>query len=443
MKQTKPRESKKTPKDPVADALKKMNSISEATKVLASEVKTMSKIFIENQKILISLKSMIDGVNSSLDQIQKSSRQINILEEDTQRLFHGMNQVKAHSNVIEKINDQINRLQDQVTKIHQKQEDIPDVSKMMQSVADNLESVRNNTKMIMHLSDKTEKIREEIKTASGKTESLSNISSDIEEVKKSTKDIVERAEKISHLEENISNLKTEIGKVIAKTEPIVGLDSQIRNVGVEIDSLIKKTDSLGALGSDIRNVNTEFTSFKNNVLNKTKELEEKMSGFAELLNRNSTSISEFNKTTYEISQQLNEIRGITHKTSQNTSREVMGLLRLSEFQSNIRMRSESKYGTLDDIQKMVSQTVDMVNLFDRLSIDAETKMPLPLEVKQWSVAKILDCADRWEIRFTDVFRMLISELGADLAKESLRIEQVRDLFGIRAVDEVRHELNIS
>ena len=443
MKSTKSQESKRSSKDPIADALKKMSSISEATKVLASEVKTMSKIFTENQKILISLKNMIDGVNSSLDQIQKNSRQMNILEEDTQRLFHGMSQVKAHSNLIEKINEQINRLQDQVSKIHQKQADIPDVGKLMQSVTDNLESIRNNTKMIMHVSEKTEKIREEIKAVTTQAESLSNISSEIEEVKKSTKDISESSQKMSRLEESISNLKTEIGRVVAKTEPIVGLDSQIRNVGTEIDSLIKKTDSLGTLGNDIRNVNSEFSNFKNSVLGKTKDLEEKMSDFAELLNRNSASISEFNKTTHEISQQLNEIRNVTHKTSQNTSREVMGLLRLSEFQSNIRMRSESKYGTLDDIQKMVSQAVDMVNLFDRLSIEAETKMPLPLEVKQWSISKILDCADRWEIRFTDVFRMLISELGSDLVKESLRMEQIRDLFGIRAVDEVRHELNIS
>ncbi|MDE1815310.1 MAG: chemotaxis protein, partial [Thaumarchaeota archaeon] len=174
MKPTKTQESKRSSKDPVADALKKMNAISEATKVLASEVKTMSKIFAENQKILVSLKSMIDGVNSSLDQIQKNSRQMNILEEDTQRLFHGMSQVKAHSNLIEKINEQIGRLQDQVSKIHQKQADIPDVSKLMQSIADNLDSTRNNTKMIMHVSEKTEKIREEIKAVTTKAESLSN-----------------------------------------------------------------------------------------------------------------------------------------------------------------------------------------------------------------------------------------------------------------------------
>ncbi|OLB89953.1 MAG: hypothetical protein AUH25_05945 [Thaumarchaeota archaeon 13_1_40CM_38_12] len=402
----------KQSKDSASDILKKMSSISDATKALASEVKAMSKIFVENQKILISLKSMVDAVNSSLEQIQKNSRQINIIEEDTQRLFSGMSQVKTHSTLIEKINDQINRLQDQVGKVHQKQESIPDTNKIMQSVADNLDSIRNNTKMIMNISDKTEKIREELKNVSSKAESL-------------------------------SNLKNEIGSISTKTEPLLNLDSQIRKVGTEIESLIKKTDSLSVLSGDIRNVNAEFSNFKENVLGKTKELDEKMSDFAELLNRNSASISEFNKKTYEISQQLQEIQGITHKTSQSTSREVMGLLRLSEFQSNIRMRSESKYGTLEDIQKMVAQTVDMINLFDRLSVEVETKMPLPLEVKQWSLSKILDCADRWEVRFTDVFRLLISELGSDLVKESIRMEQVRDLYGIRAVDEVRHELNIS
>lgn len=418
MTKSKRAESKRN-KDSPSDVLKKMGSISDATKILASEVKSMSKIFAENQKILISLKSMVDAVNSSLEQIQKNSRQMNILEEDTQRLFSGMTQVKTHSSLIEKINDQVNRLQDQVGKVRQKQESIPDTNKIMQSVADNLDSIRNNTKMIMHMSEKTEKIREELKNVSSETE------------------------KMAHLEETISNLKSDIGSMSTKTEPLLNLDSQIRNVGIEIDSLIKKTDSLSSLSDDIRNVNAEFGSFRENVLGRTKELDEKMSDFAELLNRNSASISEFNKKTHEIAQQLQEIRGITHKTSQSTSREVMGLLRLSEFQSNIRMRSESKYGTLEDIQKMVSQSVDMINLFDRLSVETETKMPLPLEVKQWSISKIFDCADRWEVRFTDVFRLLITELGSDLVKESIRMEQVRDLFGIRAVDEVRHELNIS
>ncbi len=455
------------PKDSTHDVVKKMSSISDATKTLASEVKTMSKIFAENQKILISLKDMISSVNSALDQIQKNSRQINIIEEDTQRLFSGMTQVKAHSNLIDKINNQINKLQDHVEKIRDKQESMPDTNKIMQSIADNLDSTRNNTKMIMHVSEKTEKVREEIKNVvanseslsnitneigelrkstsdiSTKTESLSNLHQEIEEVRQSTKEIASKTEKMTELEDSISNLKGEIGTISTKTDSISGLSSQIRNVGSEIDSLIKKTESLSSFGNDIRNINSEFINFKENMIDKNKNLDEKISDFTELLNKNSASITEFNKKTYEISQQLQDVRSVTHKTSQNTSHEVMGLLRLSEFQSNIRMRSESKYGTLEDIEKMAEQTKDMINLFDRISIEVESKMPLPIEVKQWSISKILDCADRWEIRFTEVFRLLITELGTDIVKESIRMEQVRDLFGIRAVDEIRRELNIT
>jgi chromosome segregation ATPase len=436
-------EPKPRTKDPTHDVIKKMSSISDATKTLASEVKTMSKIFVENQKILISLKDMISSVNSSLDQIQKNSRQMTIIEEDTQRLFSGMSQVKAHSHLIDKINSQINKLQDHVEKIRDKQESMPDTTKIMQSVADSMDSIRNNTKMIMHVSEKTEKIREEIKNVGGDKESLSNLHKEVEEVRQNTKEISSKTEKMSGLENSISNLKGELSTIIEKTDSISSLNAQIRNIGTEIDSLIKRTDSVSALSGDIRNINSEFTNFRENILGKSKELDGKISDFAELLNRNSSSIAEFNKKTYEIAQQLQDIRHVTHKTSQNTSHEVMGLLRLSEFQSNIRMRSESKYGTLEDIEKMTSQTKDMINLFDRISIEVETKMPLPSEVKQWSIAKILDCADKWEIRFTDVFRLLITELGLDIVKESIRIEQVRDLFGIRAVDEIRRELNIT
>ncbi|TLX82733.1 MAG: chemotaxis protein [Thaumarchaeota archaeon] len=395
-----------------------MSSISDATKTIATEVKSMSKIFAENQKILISLKNMIDVVGTSLEQIQRYSRQVNILEEDTQKLFTGLSQVKAHSNLIAKVNEQTSKLQDQVNKVHEKQESMPDTNKLMQSVADSLDSIRNNTKMIMNVAEKTEKIREEIKQVATKTEN------------------------VSHLEENIANLKVNIDSVASKTEPLLNLSSDIRDVGIELGSLVRKTDSLAALGGDIKNVGIEFVNFRENILGKTKQIDQKMADLAEMLNRNVESTSEFHKKSNEIYQELQEIRHITHKTSQNTSREVIGLLRLSEFQSNVRMHSESKYGTLDDLEKMITQTADMVNLFDRLSIEAEKKMPLPQEVKQWAVAKILDCADRWEVRFTDVFRLLITQLGSDLVKEFLRIEQVRDLFGIRAVDEVRNELNI-
>ena len=40
----------------------------------------MSKIFGENQKVLVSMKGMIDTLTSTLEHIQKQSKQINILK---------------------------------------------------------------------------------------------------------------------------------------------------------------------------------------------------------------------------------------------------------------------------------------------------------------------------------------------------------------------------
>jgi len=122
---------------------------------------------------------------------------------------------------------------------------------------------------------------------------------------------------------------------------------------------------------------------------------------------------------------------------------MIALLKLSEYQSTIRMQAESKYGEAKDLEKMASQTINIVNLFDRLSIESGDKIPLPHEVRNWAVSKILDCADKWEIRFSEVFTILTNAIGRDLLKESIRIQQIRDIYGIRAVDEIRNELNIS
>jgi len=121
----------------------------------------------------------------------------------------------------------------------------------------------------------------------------------------------------------------------------------------------------------------------------------------------------------------------------------MVLLKTSEYESNIRMIAESKYGETKDIEKMASQTANIVNLFDRISIESGEKIPLSHEVSQWAVSKIFDCADKWEIRFGDVYSILTNVIGRDMFKEAVRIQQVRDIYGIRAVDEIRKDLNIS
>ena len=107
------------------------------------------------------------------------------------------------------------------------------------------------------------------------------------------------------------------------------------------------------------------------------------------------------------------------------------------------MLAESKYGSLGDIEKMAEQTAEIVNLFDKISIESEKKIPLPSEVRQWAIGTIFDCADRWEIRFDDLFKRLLDSLGKNLLKESIRIQQVRDIFGMKAVDKIKNELKLS
>ena len=69
---TKPKVVKSTNKTPnIPSILKKVATVSDSTKSLSKEIKTMSKIFAENQKVLVSMKNMIDTLNTTIEHIQK------------------------------------------------------------------------------------------------------------------------------------------------------------------------------------------------------------------------------------------------------------------------------------------------------------------------------------------------------------------------------------
>ena len=161
---------------------------------------------------------------------------------------------------------------------------------------------------------------------------------------------------------------------------------------------------------------------------------------SDTLKKQDESTVNFHKKSERLFEEIQQVRDSASKASDHSSKEMMALLRLSEYQSNIRMNSESKYGVSKDIEKMASQTRDIVNLFDSISEETGEKIPLPYEVRQWAVSKILDCADKWEIRFGDVYSILSNSMGNDMLKESIRIQQIRDIYGIRAVDEIRKDL---
>ena len=393
VRKTTKKQSVKTKRDPSPGQLfNKVNAVSESTKALSKEIKDMAKIFKENQKILVSMSDMMQSLSVAMTQMQKQAKQINIIEEDTQRLFAGLNQVKIHEKFITKLNKQTDDIDKKIGKM-------PKTEDMMKTISESKEAIRNNSKMIMKVANRVDEVKENMdKPAKGQND----ITRQIEELRESIKSITNRTGDIG---KDMSNLKNEIGGLISNPK---------------ISSLI---------GDGMK-------TFKS-------EIEERIENVSNMINRSDKIASEFHQKTDKVMRELQDVRGVTNKASGDNSKEVMAILKLNEYQSSIRMQAESKYGDIKDVEKMARQTTEIVNLFDRLSIETEDKIPLPDEVRQWAVGKIFDCADRWELRFSEVFSILIDSLGKELLKEAIRIPQVRDIFGIRAVDEIRNELNIS
>ena len=481
-----------------AAVLKKVASVSDSNKALQKEIKVMSKIFGENQKVLVSMKGMIDTLTSTLEHIQKQSKQINIIEDDTQKLYAGLNQVRTQSNLINKINNQTDKLENELNKISEVQKKSK-TQEISQKVEDSMNSITNNSQMIIKIAQRIDEVRDELREVSGKTTSFLEISSEMNKLKENIEEISGKTENLSTGTQVVQSLKQEFEKIIEgvadasnvnaeleaikisidtisskaskidslggvidglkqqfetvsstvnssdaiSLESIKELGGKIDKIETEIGSLSHRADSTAFVGENLKLVQEDFSNFKSNVFDKTNNIEQKIVSVSDTLKRQEASTTEFHKKSEKLFQEIQSVKNVTNKVSSDSSKEMMALLKLSEYQSNIRMNTESKYGESKDLEKMANLTSEIVNLFDRISIESGEKIPLPHEVRQWAVSKILDCADKWEIRFSDVYSILTNAIGRDMLKESIRIQQVRDIYGIRAVDEIRKDLNIS
>ncbi len=479
--------------------LKKVAAVTDSSKALQKEIKAMSKIFGDNQKVLVSMKGMIDTLTVTLENIQKQSKQINILEDDTEKLYAGLNHVRTQSDLVAKINDQTERLQEEINKINALQKSSPKTQVLAQQVEDSMNSMRNNSQMIIKIAQRIDEVRDDLRKVSGKTDSFLGIGKEIDNLKNSVEGVIKKTDNIQVSSQVISSLNQELGKIKdevnsaskLRLEPdaikiaidavagkaskidslggiieglkqqfativtnadsisnlsmnsFKGISGKIDKIETEINALSHRADSTAFVGEGLKSVQEDFSNFKKNVFEKTDNIEQKISSVSDILKRQDASTAEFHKKSDKIFEEMQSVKNVTNKVSKESSKEMMALLKLSEFQSNIRIHSESKYGDAKDLENMAAQTAEIVNLFDRLSIEAGEKIPLPHEVRQWAISKILDCADKWEIRFSDILVILKNAIGKDLLKESIRIQQIRDIYGIRAVDEIRNELSIS
>jgi uncharacterized coiled-coil DUF342 family protein len=369
----------------------------------------------------------------------------------SQQVEDSVNSIKNNSQMIIKIAQRIDEVRDDLRKVSGKTDSFLEISSEMNKLKNNIEEISGKTAKLDTGSQIIESLKEELGRVTEGISDSSNLSSELNAIKITIDAISSKASKIDSLGGVIDGLKQQFETISSQAnsadnlnlESIKDISGKIDKIETEIGALSQRADSTAFVGEGLKSVQEEVSDFKQNVFDKTNSIEQKISSVSDVLKRQDASTIEFHKKSDKLFEEIQSVKNVTNKASSDASKEMMALLKLSEYQSNIRMNSELKYGESKDLEKMGSQTTEIINLFDKISIEADEKIPLPHEVRQWAVSKILDCADKWEIRFSDVYSILTNSIGRDLLKESIRIQQIRDIYGIRAVDEIRKDLNIS
>ncbi len=428
---------------------KKVATVSTDTKSLSKDFKTIAKIFGDNQKILVSMKSMIDELVGTLETIQKQSKKIGSLESDSQKLFDGLGEMRAHARMIAKLDSQAAKMHEAVRGMDERTRISGGIENISKKVNENSDSIKNNAQMIIKVGRHIDKIREDLSSAT-KPSAIKEVHSEIARLRELFREAQEKHAADPGITREISALSAKMAELSQLPVEISSIQKHLQELSSASDTLppivgklqdqltrvVSKVDSAGSLES----VKSEFASLRDEVLGRASKADAGIASLSESLKRSEKSVAEFHQKSDALFEAVKSIGGREDETSAQSTSEVMAMLRLSEFQSNVRMTSESKYGEVSDLEKIAEQTVDVLNVFDKLAVETGSDVALPRGVRQWAVSKILECSDRWEIRFSDVLGVLREKLGVKLLGESVRMGQVRDIFGTRAVDEIESVL---
>ena len=357
-----------------------ISSIMESTKMISKEIKTISKIFIDNHRILESTKTMISTLSNTMQYIDKHSKQITLLENESQKIQASLMQLNQKADSVKTSGGINENIEKRLADIEKES----NFAQVKETMAECLENTKTSAQTLEKISASLNN------TDTGKIESkLDSNSKMLEDVGKL---LQSHAQEQGGMDKNIESEISE--KISTISREVAGLREQIRGV-----SETQKTD--------------ELTEYVGSMVSKTEVL---MGIPAELV---------------ELQSRLNAIEV---KISEKGSNEKQPPATLLEYQVKIRMISESKYGDADDLQYMASQTSEILEIVGK---------DKGANVSKWGVSRILECADRWELRFSDALSMMKDTLGADVLKEAIRIKQVKDVYGVRAVEDTKSLLNIT
>ena len=434
---------------------------------IRSEIEKITDV-TQKGSIIGILRGEIEKITRRVDEIAAKSD-----IDRSQEITGALESISADASQIEKINTDIGELKDQMNSITSgvslAYEHVPE------ALLEKLDHVELQVRSFTQNTEETSSMRDSVSTLQEKIGALkSEISQEVEKITSQISRVSE--ERHGHDTAAISEIRSEIDNIHAEIQGIRhaadGIHTQgssqqtasvpdsvlekLDHVELQVRSFAQNTEEVSSMRDSVSALQEKIGVLKSEISQEVERITSQISRVSEERQDHDTAaISEIRSEIGRIHETVKGVRGTADNTAAISSHDMEKLLRLSAFQSSIRLISESKYGSMKEISEMSRQTSDIMRLFvssvdemrmglsqDTTAQTGPTQDKIPPEVSRWAISKILDCGDRWEIRFADIYAAIKESVGADAIKESLQMQQVRDIYGIRSVNMVKEDLGI-
>ena len=399
-------------KGTVKDVSSKMSAISDY-KQLSKEIKVIEKILADNQEIMMSMKRTVDSIVTSLEQNQKQS--IPNTVESLPHVGDNTDFIQDYSKMIIKITRKIDKLSTQIL-------DMSDMTKTLKNISDGIKTLRNDVEPKMMVGHLKEELQDIVRKADYKI-----LTDKLTEIDMLIRSIPETIKSIDDIKSTVENTQQQFMVIADKISPIPSIATDLDVVKDMIESVSQNSRKADVIKDTVETIATRIDPLKIN-----NEIRAVLQDIGLL-----KSLADITDATKQIDMSSTK----TDENARESTPEIMVMLRLSEFRSRIRMNAESKYGDLKNIEHMAEQTCKIVELL-RVSDQTGSRAQIRYDVGQWAVSKIFECADRWDARFSDVLGILFDRIERDDLVEIIRVQQIKDVYGARAVDEVKRELGM-
>lgn len=432
----------------VSDSVKQL---SKEVKSLTKDVKALTRTLSASQKNMTAMKKRTDTIAKTMVQVRGQPRKIQVLENRTQKILAGTKESKAQARALTKIDARAARLEGRLDKVAKS---MPKAG-LQRHVADNARAVRENTRAVAKTARRIDRMDKQMDIIRDKTRSITMLEGRIDDVKKGAitgdeaADIRAGRQEVTSISSTMGELGSEVARLGNMLDAISARTGGVEGIQATVDMLkgrlekMAGSDAVSAISEEIDKMRSHVGTISQNaadIESKIRLLADKASSsatggiksvIADIDGLKQDIVTQERKSREKASALADTIKGADGTSSGRDA----ALLRLAEFQSYVGIKSGSKDGTIQEIKSMAEQTRDIAGLFGDVSGRAGG-IGTPVKVQQWAVASMLDCADRWELRFGEVADVLYDTMGRDALREAVSMTQVRDIYGIRGVDEL-------